>query len=273
MPALQRRAGFAVLAAAIAAVPASAATTHWWRFESTPAFSADSTGAADLRVGSAAESFAPARTGAGSAFPRWLTPRLGTPNAQAARLGGSGHMVTAPLLAPNDDFTVECFARFDSEVAGAANVLVGAGRGWALEMQLDRWAGARERELVFAGSTDPWTRIFVPSGIVLELGVDYYVAASFRVSPPEVTFYVQDLSDGTPLTTTVKSHAGERLVLGSELSVGGEMAGLIDEVRISSPALAPEELLIHGGPKTPAPSDPLAALVVGATLGGVTDWR
>jgi hypothetical protein len=99
------------------------------------------------------------------------------------------------------------------------------------------------------------------------------VAASFRVSPPEVTFYVRDLSDGTPLFSTVKSHGGERLVLGSELSVGGAMVGLIDEVRISAPALAPEALLVHEDAKTPTISDPLAALVVDAALGGVTDWR
>lgn len=259
---------FVVPGMCLPAPSAGAATVAWWRFESAPGFLADSVGAATLAAAGDAHPIVLPSSGRGGMFPDGFTPTGGIPNLQAAEVDGSGDVLSTPHAAAGNDFTIECFVHMDAATGGVGDTFVTHESDNALvirfilQARLDGFLGTQVRELVLAGSNIS-SGFFVGSGIALDLGKDYYVAASFHfTAPSEVKLYVQNLTDGGPLQVATRTHSAFSLPAGSVLVVGGSLIspsatadGLIDEVRYSDQVVPQEELLINQIvqlPQTPA---------------------
>lgn len=134
---------------------------------------------------------------------------------------------------------------------------------WIFEVRLDGANGTEPQELTFA-LYQGGTREHLGSGFILDVGVDYYVAAAVDLLAGEVTFWVQDLTNGAPLQSSVRSHSRTALNAISHLTIGNDGTGhpgfawdgLIDEVRISDAVLAEDELLTSN-----TAFDPLKGLI------------
>jgi hypothetical protein len=144
--------------------------------------------------------------------------------------------------------------------------------GWSLGVTSEKSAHKpRNLILQFSGinlSNQPQYEV-VPSGIHLELGKPYFVAASIKIddtSESGITFYVKELFGDAKLHTVSAKH---NVVLDFRpqhaLTIGGRAIagkhtwdGLIDSVRITNKALALEELSISM--ESPAPDQHTAGL-------------
>lgn len=189
----------AFLAICVCSGAAEAATLHWWRLESNPGFLGDAIGGSALSVAG---------------------------DAAGGELDGTGDVLSVPVVLPGGDFTVELFAHLDTAdvsadaLAAYSDPLDILGGPWVPQCRSDALS-TQPRELIFGG-VHPQGIYLVTSGIRLDVGKDYYVAASYRASgPPEVTFYVKNLTDGGPLQTVVKSHPAVSLIPGSVFQLGG----------------------------------------------------
>lgn len=180
-------------------------------------------------------------------------------------------------------FTFEAFVNLSFTNAGNTSVLAGqganatSGASWAIAVSGES-ASLGTRNIIFQidpsggwGGTGFQT---LDSNLALELNKDYYLAVTANFSDTSVsgiTIYLKDLSDpAAPLQSIGLAHTGtigasdQPLSLGALSTGGSPWYGLIDEVRISDAALAPQDLLVNQS-SIPEPSS--FALVAGGVLG------
>ena len=251
----------ATLAVGALTPPSLAPPIHYWRFEADPGYLVDSIGAADL----ISESGLPTQAalpdaGRGSAFADVV---LDTESAADYGVGGLLKTTVAP---PTGDFTIEVLAHFDafvssfgSHLAGPARTGQNSGICWTLEVRHDGLGGTQPGELVMLLVDGNLVSELVGSGIVIETGKDYSLAAIFRLGARSITFLVRNLTDAGPLQIVIAAHSAESLHEIADFGVGSfasittlTMRGLIDEVRYSDSALAFADLL---NPPPPCPGD------------------
>jgi len=246
-------------------VAAEAATIHHWRFEENPGFLIDSVGSSHL-TGDAVQKTLPG-SGAGSLFPDPLYVPGGGSNSSTSDFNGSNALSTT-ITPITTDFTVEAFVHLNSAVDTFAKCIVcsltnpssPSTLGFAFEARLDQYAETQERELTLVVSDgDSWT--FLGSDFVLETDTDYYVASAFDLGG-DVTFWIQDLTNGGTLQKVSSTHNVTALNPSPLLTIGDDgtehfdfaIDGLIDEVRLSDSILTDDQLLVKSTLSTPEPS-------------------
>lgn len=199
---------------------------------------------------------------AGSYFPT-VSPLTGTANNYAVQGGGanqtfqkyyslastsitSGLTVETCLNLANNDSTTKIIAN------QGANQTNGS---WAFLVTSDV-SGQGERQLLFqyATTAGAWGSNGLDSvkpGIQLTVGIDYYIAVSFDLALTNVTFYVQNLTEGGPLQVITKARqfsgyydSTAPMTIGADGTGGNGWHGTLDEVRISDSALSQSQLLI-----------------------------
>jgi len=239
-------------------------TMGYWRFENAPGYTNDS-GANGLTL-STQGTIAPIPSvlpvsGAGALFPKVVG---GATNAQTASFsGGYFRRLPNPLFHPAT-FTVEALIHQVSRGSTSASIVSrwqfatdANDRAWNLAVAgTSPPAGRHTGELMLSLSADGVTTTVVGSGIILETGKDYFVAATF--APGVTTFRVRDLASDAMVTTTrphsVSSvyNAAANLLMGSYSNGMHLWNGLIDEVRFSSGVRTDTELLVGGTATAPA---------------------
>lgn len=257
---------------------AHAATLHHWRFEESPGFLQDSVGAAHLSASPAASQYALPAVGPGENFIGPF-PGVGTNTSAAAFSGSLSNGLAAANSTPiSGDFTIETLYHAASLIGTYGDVLASQAAGvnlgdvsWVFQVRLDGFAGTTNGELVLVLSDG--TSFHAPlSGIIIQPGIDYYVAASFDRAGGQVTYRARDLTNGTPMQTVISAHSVPTLNQEAEFRIGDlevnnsfAAHGIIDEVRLSDHVLSDDELLV---PPIPEPGTlRLAALgLVVATL-------
>ncbi len=190
---------------------------------------------------------------------------------QAAELPGKDPKSQLAAVAkdalPTGDFTIEAFVLLrslyeDASVRVIASQWSGdnARPGWSLGVT-SKQSRYTPRNLILqlvttAAEAGPRYEV-IPSNLLLNLNKPYYVAASVRMGgseSPVATFYVKELEGtGKPLHTAKVPFQGRgacrsdaALVLGGRQGQNNSnWDGLLDDVRLSSAALAPEELLVN----------------------------
>lgn len=248
---------YAVLQFFLLRASATAETVGYWRFEAAPGFCSDSAqyGLDLLASGDVPATYVLPPQGAGSAFPSPV-PQVQLANRQAAGFSSNRwfEVPDHPAFNLGSAFTIEVFFNSSKSVNLPINLtsyLVSQSApsnnqaGWFL--------GTRGNQLRFglSGSGTGITRVesqFAGSGIAPNS--DYYAAAVFNAG--NVTFYLQNLSAGGALEASVIGalpirlfDTNARFKIGSSDAnpVEGVWQGLIDEVRLSSGALAVSDLL------------------------------
>ena len=240
---------------------------HWWRFESD-GFLVDSVGGVVLRSGDYQLVNLP-REGdqAGASFPN------GFDGAGENRSGMQMHPTmgaTATNTTPVDgSFTVEMYVHFDSLPTTTFTHFLG-GQGtppatpqswsWGPQVRMDESRGTRAREFVLLVG-DGSQYIYPPSGIFLAPNIDYYLGASFDLEGKELTYYVQDLTNGSILSSVTVPHSLDRVKPDTNIVVGGSNRsccvpiGVIDEFRVANRVLNADELLVSLASSVSLPGD------------------
>jgi hypothetical protein len=169
-----------------------------------------------------------------------------------------------PALPGNGDFTVEAYVLLDS-IYDDATVRVIASQwdgdkshpGWSFGVTSAK-SQHGPRNLILQLVGDQGYEV-LPSDLRLELNRTYYVAVSVKLkdtSEKGVTFYVKDITDMDAMlrAASVKHQTTGGYDSPADLILGGRAGtavhawdGLIDEVRLSTRALASEELLYSSG--------------------------
>jgi hypothetical protein len=168
---------------------------------------------------------------------------------------------------PAGDFTIEAFVLLESAYEDSSVRTIaaqwdgGPSAGWALGVT-GELSTYKPRNLILqitGDATSASQHVLVASDIQLKLNCPYYVAAVVCAENPNesrVTFHVKDLSDNdAPLvskqiaTNLPKSHESPwaMTIGGRDSSQTHAWDGLIDEVRISSTALKPEQMMWPDG--------------------------
>lgn len=239
-------------------------TIGYWQFENSPGFTTDSgTNGLNLSTQGAtvpAASVLPA-SGAGALFPKMIGE---TANAQAASFsGGYLRRAPSPLFHPAS-FTVEALVHQASRGSTSASIVSrwqfgtsANDRSWNLAVAgTSPPTGRQTGELMLSLSEDGAATTVIGSGIILETGKDYFVAATF--APGVTTFRVRDLSGDTllsvsrPHTINAVHNSEANLLIGSYTNGMHLWSGLIDKVRFSSGVRTDAELLIGGTATAPA---------------------
>jgi autotransporter-associated beta strand protein len=253
--------------------------TSLYRFERSPGLTTDHYDLLNLTTnattGPGPQQVALGAAGAGAAFPRSFEG-AGGPNDHAARFTASkGDVFTcadSPLLpSGTTPFTVEAFVNLASGGAGGTFRTIAAhgtgSTGSTLSWQLvvtGETSGQGARRLVLqicgsaAGALDT-----INSGFELQTNVDYYVASAFtptNTSASGITFYVKDLSAGSTLQASSRTHtqtsitnASTAFAIGNRNDRGNGWDGVLDEVRLTTRALSASELLVN---QIPLPTTP-----------------
>jgi hypothetical protein len=124
---------------------------------------------------------------------------------------------------------------------------------WMLLVRADGNLGTAPRELALVLS-DGERFEHVNSGLIIEPGVDYYLAAAADIEGGTVTFHRRRLDGSHAPERVVRAHTLKRLNPATLLQVGDSLnnvnaafGGLIDELRISRGALAAEALAWPSG--------------------------
>ncbi len=185
-----------------------------------------------------------------------------SPKADAERL-----VVADNPSLPAGDFTVEAFVLLRSLYEDAAVRVIASQwngnngtPGWSLGVTSKK-SSYTPRNLIMqlVGDSGSGQRVYqvVPSNILLDLNKPYYVAASVSLTGsegPQAVFYVKNLAaTDKPLHTArvpLQVQGGYRgkanLVVGGRDEAGrAHWDGLLDDVRLSSVALQPEQLLVN----------------------------
>ena len=248
-----------------------AETTHWWRFEEG-AFLRDSIDGVSLAAGDYRQVALPRSSdGAGAAFPKGF---LGVGTNRHAFEMHPLRGATAPNTTPvAGDFTIEMFVHFDSLPNTTFTHFLG-GQGtppatpptwsWGPQIRMDGSMGTQPGEFVTLVSEGPFYE-FPRSGIILRENTDYYLASTFDLDG-DMTYYVQDLTNGTDLQTVTAVHGLQRLNPDAHIVVGGSNRsccvpeGIIDEFRFSNHVLSDDELLINNVP------EPSTAILLGMVM-------
>ena len=233
-----------------------AAVIGYWRFEDSPGFFSDSSGNA-LTLGTLGT--APTQVTKPAAFPATI-PQNGLTNAESANLPSDGNFTIADnaLFAVGSAFTIETYVNSADYATGAVQAMTGQ---WGASLNVRSWHFSLSTTgvLQLALSGDGNAQVFVPSGVTLEDGDSYYLAAVYNgaLATNQVTFYYQNLTDAGALlsvsadtavtsvfdSTTVYAIGGVH-----DTSAGGgnnqsRFTGTMDEVRWSNTAL-PESALL-----------------------------
>jgi mono/diheme cytochrome c family protein len=178
-----------------------------------------------------------------------------------------GSRLTAPdnPTLPSGDFTIEAYVLLRSLYDDAAVRVIASQwngdnntPGWSLGVTSKKSKYTPQNLIlqIVANSSDgkPAYEV-VPSNLRLELDKPYYVAAAVKIKDeaPEATFYVKELaatdkplqSAAVPLSVRGEYRGNASLVLGGrDGQARSNWDGLLDDVRLSSVALPPEELLV-----------------------------
>ena len=180
----------------------------------------------------------------------------------------------AGALHPNANaFTIEAFVQLESLYAEANVRVIAAGwdgdqkrPGWSLGVTSEK-SKHLPRNLILqlagksseSGGGGTFRYEVIPSNFRLELHKTYYVAVAVTpgdTSESGVRFHVKDVTDmDAPLRTAAVKHAvTDPLTGAAPLTIGGRLGqgshawdGLLGEVRLSSVALKPEQLLWNEG--------------------------
>lgn len=254
---------------------AQAATTGYWRFETSPGFLADSSGNGRTltAVPNAAQVTLPG-SGNGSTFPDPI-PLTGSPNDSAATFDGTSDRLTTPDSAAFTDTTFTLEAFFSAPSLNSSNKSI-AGHWTSTGNQRSYLiAVGTTNFLAFLFSADGIATTTVTSTFLVGANTDYYAAATVNLADTSangITFYLQNLTAGGALQSNGQAHAGTTLfdstttfAIGSTSQPSSEFTGLIDEVRMSDTKLAASELLI-------AP-EPGSAALLGRGAGLLGLWR
>jgi hypothetical protein len=162
---------------------------------------------------------------------------------------------------PSGDFTVEAIVQLDS-LYDTAEVRVIASRwngsqdrpGWSFGVTSKK-SMVQPQNLILQLVGDGGYEV-VASDLRVELHKTYYVGAAARLAERSVTFWAWDLTDAEASlrSASVRTKVGGPIVSTAALVIGGRDGqashgwdGLIDEVRLSEAALAPDQLLVHEG--------------------------
>jgi hypothetical protein len=271
-----------------------AATIGYWRFEgaSTPTAGDNNDWLDDysgngLTLGISTTNPAPTHytlpgAGAGSAFSDPIPQTLDANDMAAqfnssasATSGGNLFILDTPALAVTD-FTIEAYINKSVTSTGTKYIA----SQWATSSNQRSWtfgvAGTNDVGIagsandLFLSLSDAGTDAnLIASGVNIEVGKDYYVAASFDQSQMTggVVFYVKNLTDNTPLQVIVMDHnitslhdSSNIFRIGSYNGSASPWTGVLDEVRLSGSVLSEPQLLL-----IPAP----AALPAGLALMGL----
>ncbi|QNN22085.1 LamG domain-containing protein [Planctomycetales bacterium ZRK34] len=237
------------------AAPAAADVVGYWRFEDG-GFTADSSGNGHaLSVGGSLSAYALPATGDGSDFPT-VVPQTGQSNQQAAEFGGSGNFIVSDHADFNvgSTFTIEAYFNYSTISATSSDMIAsqwessGNQRAWF--MSLDN----ATNNLRFAISANGSTAEAQNSGLVTEADKDYYAAVAFNAG--SATFYLKNLTDGTPLQTATINYTATSIFnsdasfrIGAYSGASNRFSGIIDEVRWANEALSPQTLLATAVPE------------------------
>ena len=263
---------------------AQASVAHYWRFEDDSAFVLDYAGNSVLSPSETGvtQSYL-ADVGRGGNFPTYFTVPIGGTNSSAADFEGGGLSTNITPLTNN--FTVEAFihmdnanGRFgDSIVCVSNDITSSTSTSWNFQVRYDGAGNTQPQELMLnlhQGVNSDRNG----SGFVLEIGIDYYIAAAFDSLNGEVSFWIKDLTNGGQLlkSTTLHSLTGVNSI--SNLAIGNDgtghpnfsFMGLIDEVRISDQVLKEDELLVNNTSTVPLPG---AIWLLGSCLVGFVGYK
>lgn len=238
---------------------AQAETVGYWRFESEANFLEDS-GPNNLDLtanGTTPPNYlALSSSGDGSDFSDPI-PQTGQANDGAADFttaGGNFSHADNSLFALCD-FTIEALFNRDNNDAHMFLIsqYASGDRSWGLGI---RNSSSNHYPFVYiceSGATSYYRQAIGVGMRASELDHDYYVAVSFDASDTDsgVTFYLQDLTAGTPMNVYTVDHTSDSLfdssadvVIGSKADGGYDFFGVLDEVRLSNCELSQSELLV-----------------------------
>lgn len=268
----------------LAAAPDS--TVGHWRFESDLLADAGGGGLILSNQGSAPAPF-PLTAGGAAAFPQ-VIPQTGAANASAADLGtpGAGNFSRADSATLTlTDFTIEALVHRSLAPAGTQYIAShydfasGPQRSWGLGVAgTSPPAGLSAGELFLNLSANGANGVVVGSGLIVQTGTDFYVAASLEAANPAagVTFHVMNLTTGGAIASATRANpigtpfnSTANFLIGAYNSGSNRWSGIIDEVRLSRAVLAPYQLLVT--PAGPVPvGKPVIAPESGSYSGPVT---
>lgn len=264
----------------------AAETLHYYRFEEGLGPLADSTGAAPLVATHPVKHVSLPDSGRGGRFPNSI-PGIGSNRFGMESLGPISGFV-APDATPVDEaFTIELFANFDDlSHDGTVRRSVMSGQavypldgtpenfGWAFNVEREgitdyrgQGVNVQNRELEMFAS-DGSEFYLIPSGILLEEGVDYYLSAAFDLNG-NVRFYAVDLETDELHVANV-SHPLTSLNPYPLFTVAWPfdwslVDGIVDEVRFSRGVVPVDQLLVN----VPEPSSAAIAVAGSLALAGV----
>jgi hypothetical protein len=183
-------------------------------------------------------------------------------SAPGSRLAASD----SPAL-PAGDFTIEAYVLLrslyeDASVRVIASHWNGDNNtpGWSLGVTSKKSKYTPQNLILQVVAASPEGKPayeVVPSNLRLELNKPYYVAASVKVretESPQASFYVQELAatdkplqvSQVPISVRGEHRGNASFVLGGrDGQARSNWDGLLDDVRLSTVALLPEELLVN----------------------------
>jgi len=251
---------------------AQAETVAYWRFEDSPGFLEDSgPNNMDLTIvnggGGGPTQYTLPATGPGSFFPDPI-PQTGESNAKATQIfdaedgfTGSDHSA----LTFTSGFTVEAFFNMDGAfhrpVLNQGFTSGSTDRSWQFEIRGKNYPSVLRLALSSTGSDHE----SVYSTLTYSDDKDHYAAASVDLTEKEVTFYLQNLTDGGELQKETISFTFSLHDSSADFFIGAYKGSspvdndfYLDEVRLSNTALTEGQLLVN----VPEPSA-LALLAAG----------
>lgn len=199
---------------------------------------------------------------AGSYFPA-TSPLSGAANNYAIQGGGANQTFqkyySLSSTTISSGLTVETYLNM-SNTDNTTKIIANQGANqtngsWAFLVTSEA-SGQGPRQLLFqyATTAGAWGSNGLDSvkpGIQLTAGIDYYIAVSFDLALTNVTFYVQNLTEGGPLQVITKARqfsgyydSTAPMTIGADGTGGNGWHGTLDEVRISDTALSQSQLLI-----------------------------
>jgi len=239
---------------------ASAAEIGFYQFEDSPGFLAGSGGTPALTASASSPTQVASPFGSIANLPAGAVP-----NAEAASFTASDNQSFAIPDASYSSITAEAYIRPDSFGSGstARGIVSHGGSTSTVAFALSitgTGSGLGARRLFVQTSANGSTLLNSVSPYALTADSNYYVAAVIQPgvagsgADGSVTFYLQDLTAGTPLQTATVAATGLSAFfdpaagfrIGANLGSGSQSPfdGIIDEVRISDTALTQSQLLI-----------------------------
>jgi len=254
-----------------------AETIAYWRFEGDASTFASDSGPnslGDLSVntgGTAPVAVTLPSSGAGANFdnPVPLTKAANLQTANCGTATSDGHFYQAYQSEFHvTDFTLEAYVNRATDfttrnqyIAGQWQDSSNGYRSWALGVARSSSppSGTEYKELFILLSSDGSVASTVGSDLLMDAGVDYFVAVTYDSAADTITFYVRNQETGVLQTSTaaIPFGAGSSLYHSTGIfqvgsAVSADWTGLLDEVRYSNTALSEDQLLIAPEPASMA---------------------